>query len=338
MICRKLSSDVTATTSQIRLNGEETLTLAKTVNDHASKAVANTEQLFPQLEKIDQTIASSSQRIEQVMSELIEAQAATLLKNIDVKALESNLLQQVSTQLSSNTEMIVQNFQHLSLQPEATASASHNIGNDRLTSDLSGPASQRVTYSTSPQYREDSQHSYVGLRNNVNCAIKADTLVSARCTCRTVNRTRRWQLLSILLVTRAFRTQHFSYCPEYNVSEQSLELTMQLLPPFWFMSRTIDFGVHVKNWWTMKPTSICPIMIGTSRLVDSRTSPAFRAIASAQDEIYDTELHHVCIPRLQQTLQDLFDQQKASPLDTDCNGHTLLNVRECMLRNVDHQS
>jgi len=147
-----------------------------------------------------------------------------------------------------------------------------------------------------------------------------------RCRCRTVNTARRWQPLSILRFTRTFRTQHFSYCPDYHISEQSLEVTMQLVPPSWLVSHTIDVGTRVRNWSTMNPFSISPIVIGTSRLVDANTSPAFRAIEKAKEELYRSGQHHLLIPQLQATLKQFFDDREASVLDTDSNGNTLLNV------------
>jgi hypothetical protein len=155
-----------------------------------------------------------------------------------------------------------------------------------------------------------------------------------RCKCRTVSTARRWQPLSILRFTRTFRTQHFSYCPDYQYSEQSLEITMQIVPPSWLLCSTIDFGTHVKNWSTRKNISISPVVIGTSRLVDRDSSLAFRAITECLNELVslswkNARQHHVLIPELQCTLQRLFEDGKASVIDTDSNGHTVLNVSGC---------
>ncbi|RYN38248.1 hypothetical protein AA0119_g458 [Alternaria tenuissima] len=75
----------------------------------------------------------------------------------------------------------------------------------------------------------------------------------------------------------------------------------------------------------MKPFSISPIVVGTSRLVDPKTSPAFRAIANTIEELWEGGQHHISIPRLQNTLQDLFDNDEASALDIDNDGNTVLN-------------
>ena len=107
---------------------------------------------------------------------------------------------------------------------------------------------------------------------------------------------------------------------------------MQIVPPSWLLYRTIDFGTQVRNWSTMNQFSITPIVIGTSRLVDSQTSPAFCAIEDIRKEIMElrqagryfgqqhmpTQLHY--------TLRRLFDNAEASVLDVDSDGRTVLNV------------
>ncbi|CAN9134159.1 unnamed protein product [Alternaria alternata] len=104
----------------------------------------------------------------------------------------------------------------------------------------------------------------------------------------------------------------------------SLEITMQLVPLSWLLSHTINVGTRVRNWSTVNPFSICPVVVGTSRLVDSKTSPAFRAIVNTIKELSQGEQHHVSIPRLQNTLQDLFDEKEASVLDINNDGTTIL--------------
>jgi len=178
-------------------------------------------------------------------------------------------------------------------------------------------------------------HMYVG--SSASQQIQQSTLSHRRrpqrCKCRTVNTARRWQPLSILRFTRTFRTQHFSYCPDYRNSEQSLEVTMQIVPPSWLLCHTIDFGTHVRNWSTLNPFSISPIIVGTSRLVDSKKSPAVRAIEHTKAELrmarLDTRRHDMLVSRLQDTLQRLFDDGEASVLDAETDGRTILNVRIC---------
>lgn len=146
------------------------------------------------------------------------------------------------------------------------------------------------------------------------------------CTCRSFSNTQNWRPLSFLHFRRIFRSQHFSFCPQYRSSEQSLHLMLQLVPPSWLLSHSIDLGIHMKNWCTSRAFSLSPIMVGTSRLVDRKTSPAFLAINRTRSALSRTGSHHIYISQLQIVLRDLFNQQKASPLDTDCKGNTLLSV------------
>jgi len=160
-----------------------------------------------------------------------------------------------------------------------------------------------------------------------------------RCRCRTVGTARRWQPLSILRITQTFRTEHFSYCPDYRSSEQSLEITMQIVPPSWLLYHTIDFGTHVRNWSTMSPFSISPMVVGTSRLVDSKTSPAFRAIKDTIQQVDRLHWHTSgsgLIPQLQSSLQQLLENGEASIFDADSNGRTILNVGICSFVKETH--
>ncbi|KAF2197110.1 hypothetical protein GQ43DRAFT_223224 [Delitschia confertaspora ATCC 74209] len=271
----KLSSAVTTTTDLINFNVEETLALAKTANDSASKAAAGAEQLGPQLEQMSRILTDSSERTLQIIRDIqqLKAQSAEILEGGGARAPTSFLANHRSTQILSNT----------------TESSFLISGSSVI--DIS-------------QVR------------NAGCS---------RCTCRTVNSTHLWQLLSFLQFKQTFRNQHLSFCPEYTNSDQSFEFEMQLVPPSYLSSYTINLGMQVRNWRTTKPFSISPIMIGTSRLVDRKLSPAFRAIMDTKEELWEAGLHHICIPKLQNTLQNLFNQQKASALDTDTNGRTLLN-------------
>ena len=96
---------------------EETLTLTKRVEESSSKAVAGTEQLVPQLEQIRRIIESSSEKTEQMMRDVqqLKAQSAVILADVDANNQKSNLLDQASTRIFSNTELILQSLQYLSL-------------------------------------------------------------------------------------------------------------------------------------------------------------------------------------------------------------------------------
>ena len=87
----------------------------------------------------------------------------------------------------------------------------------------------------------------------------------------------------------------------------------------------------------MNQFSISPIVVGTSRLVDSNASPAFLAILNAKEKLSklrEDELSiyaHDIVTQLHNTLQRMFDNAEASALDVDSNGHTVLNVSLCSL-------
>jgi hypothetical protein len=147
-----------------------------------------------------------------------------------------------------------------------------------------------------------------------------------RCKCHTLGNARRWQPLSILQFTRTFRMQHFSYCPKFRSSEQSLDVTMQLIPSSWLPSRTIDFSTQVRNWSAKRNFSISLIVIGTSRLVDSKTSPGFCALFKFREKTLATSVHKVAFSRLQDTLQRLFDQGRLRLWTLTVTGFTLLTV------------
>ena len=178
------------------------------------------------------------------------------------------------------------------------------------------------------EHTSSLKQAYAHMAASYEKEVKRDTRSDRKnqCPCRSLNDTRCWQPLSLLQLTRTFRTNHFSFCPLYKSSEQSLELTVQLIPPSWLLSHTIGFGIGVNNWWIKKLFFLPTIVTGTHRLVDSTVSPAFCAVKFAREELYKTGLHHITIPTLQRNLQYLFDEHRASPYDTDYKGRTLLNV------------
>ena len=73
---------------------------------------------------------------------------------------------------------------------------------------------------------------------------------------------------------------------------------------------------------------MAPMIVGTDRLVDPDISPAFLAVRNAREELKDAgfDRSSICIPRLQNALEDSFENKKASPLDMDHDGNTLLYV------------
>ena len=150
----------------------------------------------------------------------------------------------------------------------------------------------------------------------------------ASCKCRTINNIYHWQLLPILHFIKTVRTKHFSYCPRYVQSKRKVDFVIQLAPPSWLLSRTIDLGLQMKYLWSTRYFRMSPIIVGTSRLVDSNLSPAFLAVRNAREKLKEAGFHrsNIYILNLENALKDLFNNGKASPLDTDRSGHTLLYV------------
>ena len=278
--------------------------LVKTVDDTSKNIAANTAHLLPHIEQVDRALATTSIRTERILEN-----SQRLLAGYDTDATAREISRQTTAKTLANTEQIIAAIGMLTLGPgKSSPHAQSGYVTDHVYAGSSA----------SQQFRQGTENH--GRRHK-------------KCKCRTVGTARRWQPLSVLRFTRTFRTQHFSHCPEYRNSDQSLEVTMQIVPPSWLLYHTIDFGTKIRNWSTMSPFSISPIVVGTSRLVDSKTSPAFRAIANTEKELryrrWDTRLHHPEIPQLQVTLQRLFDNGEASVLDTDTDGRTLLSVSNC---------
>lgn len=150
----------------------------------------------------------------------------------------------------------------------------------------------------------------------------------ARCKCRSIKKFSYWQPLSILHFMRTVQTRHFSYCPRYVCPDREIDLVMRLVPPSWLLSRTIHFGIQWKYFWSTGALSIAPIIVGTDRLVDPNISLAFLAVRNTREELKEAGFNRssICIPRLKNALEDLFENQKASPLDMDRDGSTLLYI------------
>ncbi|PSN66213.1 hypothetical protein BS50DRAFT_410010 [Corynespora cassiicola Philippines] len=177
-------------------------------------------------------------------------------------------------------------------------------------------SSQPDPYLTIPTTRRD-------LIINSNDSIKRHQ----KCTCRTINRTSHWRPLSVVHLTKTSKVDHFSYCPEYRNSKKSSSITVHLVPPAWAASNMISLAFRMESWKANGNFSISPMVIGTSRLVDRETSPAFRAIEDTLEPYRYGSLYNIPDApwkNLQITLQTLFNDQRASVLDTDRNGCTLL--------------
>jgi hypothetical protein len=159
-------------------------------------------------------------------------------------------------------------------------------------------------------------------------AVHEEHQSSMNCTCRSKNQTNHWQPIPMLHFKRSFRTNHHSHCPRYVTSDQSLELMARLLPPSWLFARSIDVSLQVRYWPTNKSFSISPIVIGSSRLVDTAKSLAFQAFFNTREKLKQSgfEQSAIYLPDLQAALHHLYQTQKASPFDQDYLGNTILHV------------
>ena len=183
-----------------------------------------------------------------------------------------------STRIFPKTQRIFQEVQTTDLRPIYVAPPGYQVGHE-----ASGSSSSET------RRREPIVSSYNFFRDSENLdtpyqgpgyEISADTSAgnSRICRCRTVFKSLRWKVFSSLQFSQTYRTQHCSFCPKYSSSEQCFELATRLVPPPWLLSYTISLGFQVKNWSTIRPLSISPIVVGTCRLVDRSACPAFRAV------------------------------------------------------------
>ncbi len=132
----------------------------------------------------------------------------------------------------------------------------------------------------------------------------------------------------MLHFVRTYKNAHYSFCPKFKTSKKSLELIMKIVPPGWLLAQTINLGFRIKNQNMKRSFSINPLVIGTDRLVDPGQSPAFQAVRKARGELTDSRFldSPACLEVLRKTLQHHFQNQRASAMDQDCAGRTLLSV------------
>jgi hypothetical protein len=275
---------------------------------------------------MSQMLTSSSENSENMLRDVqqrLRTQSTVAQADTSARTQESERASQDLTRIIGNTEMILQGIQNLSLRTlNNTRPGSGVYGSSAVETRHTEPAGIHLRSVHGSDTRLDSL--YHSIAHDIST--KPPMGNSGRCTCRTVFKARYWHPFSIFRFSRTSRTQHYSFCPEYAMSEQSFELTTHLVPPPWLLSYTISLGFQVNNWHTMKPFSICPIVVGTNRLVDRQNSPAFRALQTAQGKWGREMAHLISIETFHSTLEELFDQQEASALDVDRGGRSLLYV------------
>lgn len=150
------------------------------------------------------------------------------------------------------------------------------------------------------------------------------------CACRKSKQSTQWEPISYIHFRRTFRRHHLSWCPQYVVTGNSLEMLIAFVPPSWLLAHTLNLSFKLKGWRSSKGVELSPIVIGASRLVDASSSLGFRAVSNARDKLHSTGFADSanCMATLRLVLEDLFQNHKASALDEDRDGNTLLSVRK----------
>lgn len=165
--------------------------------------------------------------------------------------------------------------------------------------------------------------------DNQNDSRKPDHTGGIRCTCRAYNRLTYHEPLSMLHLKSVFRKQHYSSCPKFRISDESLEYTIKVVPPTWLLSHTINLSLVLRNWSNGKGLSIAPVVIGTSRVVDPNISPGFQTVRAHSNLLESPRFENSTkfVESLDRSLRDVFGTGQSSPLDEDRDGNTLLYVR-----------
>lgn len=155
----------------------------------------------------------------------------------------------------------------------------------------------------------------------------ATTRKHKACTCRDISNATNIEPLPFLHFRKVFRRHHYRQCPKSKTSETSLEFFMKIIPPTWLLSHTIHLGSSLQFSKLQTSWKISPLVVGTSRLVDSRTAPAFCAIRKQWHYcVSKTAIQPAQVSALERTLRDIFECGQGSAFDEDANGRTLLYV------------
>lgn len=165
--------------------------------------------------------------------------------------------------------------------------------------------------------------------DNQNDPQKSEDTGGMRCTCRAYSRLTYREPLSMLHFKSVFRKQHYSSCPKFRVSDESLEYTIKVVPPTWLLSHTINLSLVLRNWSSGRGWAIAPVVIGTSRIVDPNISPGFQTVRAHKDLLESRHFENSTkfVESLDQSLRDVLSAGQSSALDEDRDGNTLLYVR-----------
>ena len=94
---------------------EETLALAKTIQENSKREDVNAEQILPQLQEISRIVEGSSKKTDIMIRELqqIKDQSAMFIQETGSKISKLDHIDEVSPQILSNTVLIIEHLQQL---------------------------------------------------------------------------------------------------------------------------------------------------------------------------------------------------------------------------------
>lgn len=164
-------------------------------------------------------------------------------------------------------------------------------------------------------------------RRGANPTDLSRPLSASSCTCKIVNQTTQIEVLPFAYFRKVMRQNHYGGCPMSSTSDITLELLISVILPLWLLRYTINLSMVLRRSNSNRAWKISPIVLGASRIVDPAISPAFQAIRNAQRSIIqDTRTEAIVIESLEDTIRHLIRDGKASVLDEDGYGITLLYV------------
>lgn len=318
---------------------EEVIRGVQQIKDQSAMLVEQASTNFSKLDRIDEVSAQASsdtiqmlESLQRLCSGFSQGGNSTRIGHYGAETTLADFHElpfelENTVQSHTNNESI-RHMANLGLQSLETS--------DSTNSGLTNPSIEDRNSSLSlPSARDldsQQQQSYIALTKSYNRKIQSKIITEDSsqtvCRCRVINKTFHRQLLPFLRFKQILQTQHFSYCLKYVNSDKTTELMIQLVLPSWLLSRSVHFGLQLKYLWSKGIYSISPMVIGTSRFVDSDLSPAFLAIRNAREKLLGVGWHgaDIYITNLKNALEDLFDNGAASPFDTDRDGNNLLYV------------
>ena len=135
---RKISSDVILTTNRTQVNVDETLALAKIVEENSKKICVNAEQMLHQLQEISRIITGSSKKTDVMIKGIqqLKDQSAIWFQQKDLS--KQHHIDETSSQILANTALILEHLQQLCsrLNQSGTGIGVGNVGAEKTTKSL----------------------------------------------------------------------------------------------------------------------------------------------------------------------------------------------------------